>query len=76
MTDQDNLTSIALEGIERHSKWLQYSSREVVHFVHLMNAQRPFLTKAEDEMQLAEKALVDALEQLRTAKANFESLPK
>lgn len=72
----DDLISLALDGIRRHSRHLQYSSREVVHFVQLMHAQRPFPTEAEHEMEVAEVALVEALEKLRESRAKFAALPK
>lgn len=72
----DDLHSIALEGIGRHARWLQYSSREVVHFVGLLIAQRPFETEAQNQMELAETALVEALDRLRAAKSQFLSLPR
>lgn len=70
-----SLESIALEGIERHAKWLEYSARSITHFVNMMAAQRTFMTTAEENLNLAEKALTKALENVRATREHYKSLP-
>jgi len=69
------LDRIALEGIERHTKWLAYSGHQVEYFVKMLLAQRPFETQAEDNLDQAEKVLTDALESVRKTRNYYKSLP-
>lgn len=73
---QDSLDKIAFDGVDRHCKWLGISSREVVHFIKLLVAQRPFETLAEENMDNAEKALKDAIQSIQEARAYYKALPK
>lgn len=75
MAEQDQLDKIAFDGVERHCKWLGISSREVVHFIGLLIAQRPFETLVEENMDNAEQSLIDALEKVRAARKHYKSLP-
>lgn len=70
------LDSIAIEGIERHARWLKYSSQQIEHFIGMLCAQRPFETVAEDNLARAEEALNHALQSVQKTRAHYQSLPK
>lgn len=70
------LDSIAIEGIERHARWLKYSSQQIEHFIGMLCAQRPFETVAEDNLARAEEALNHALQSVQKTRAHYQRLPK
>lgn len=71
----DNLTSIALGGINRHAEWLILSSREISHYMALLRAQPEWETMAMDAMLRADKALEAAHSALREEILAFQRLP-
>lgn len=54
-----------LDGIEAKGKWLLRDAASLVTFMEMLAFRRPFITKAEDAMALAEDQLIDALRIVR-----------
>lgn len=54
-----------LDGIEAKGKWLLRDAASLATFTEMLAFRRPFITKAEDAMALAEDQLVDALRIVR-----------
>lgn len=71
----DNLRTIALGGIKDHSYWLKTSASRLVHYIQLLVSRPDYETMAEDEMNEAEKSLLEALEKLREVKAAYQAKP-
>lgn len=68
------LRDIALSGVERHSEWLRTSSQQIAQYAKMLVDRPKYETKAEGALDDAEKALVSALDQVRTTKAVIAAL--
>jgi hypothetical protein len=72
MSDQ---TSSILAAIESKALWLQQDANLLAGFTSQLAARRNFETRAEAEIDKAEKVLLDALKTVRGARKTYNSKP-
>lgn len=63
--------SAILGMIEARAKWVGAYAKQTAEAVDYLQARRSFVTKAEDELDRAERELVTALRMVRTARKQF-----
>lgn len=66
--------AIALDGIERHARWVLESSGHVASYMDMLADRPQYETKAEAAMQEAETTLTEALERVKAARERFSKI--
>ena len=79
----DDLDSFALDRTRNYANWLNYGARNLAQdaktlmfWTQKITTQRPFETMAEEAMDNAEKALINALESVRKARDHYKTIQK
>ncbi len=81
MTSEDD--KFALDRARNYANWLTHGagnvlqdSKTLAFWAGKIKTQRKFETMADEALDNAEKALVDALESLRQVRESYRALPK
>lgn len=68
-------TSDLLASIESKASWVESDAKLLVEFVCMLAIRRDFPTKAEAAMDIAESALLQAIQDVRTARKYYLAKP-
>ena len=68
-------TSDLLASIESKASWVESDAKQLIDFVCMLAIRRDYPTRAEAAMDIAEAALLQALQDVRTARKYYLAKP-
>lgn len=76
MTAKDDyLRLLAIDGLERHSRWLADSSERLIHYIKLLASRPDYPTRASEEIKDAQKRVGEALKVLNEMEIHYAEKP-
>ena len=68
-------TSDLLASIESKASWVETDAKQLIDFVCMLAIRRDYPTRAEAAMDIAESALLQAIQDVRTARKYYLAKP-
>jgi len=72
----ETLRKVALEGIESGAAWLVKDGERLARYVNMLKEQPEYDTKAQDQMEKAERALTETLATVKNMLRAYKHKPR